>query len=226
MAGGSLTDGEREALEKMLAPLEMIGSANDAEDHGYIEDARRMRESACERIRNLITQHDFLAEFFPQVQHQLDSGHILGFGWADLLHVVQGYLAVSSSKRADGNRPSGTSPEEPPSEPLLRLADDPLSHQDCSICSTLKDEEYACQKFGADENNTYLPSATTSLELMRDFRPFGTRKLQLWQCPRCRTWYLYRTDYEYLVNGSEDEEFLTRLTQYQAEDYLRQQDRE
>ena len=37
---------------------------------------------------------------------------------------------------------------------------------------------------------------------------------------KCGTYYLYRTDYEYLVNGSEDEEYLTRLTEEQAAGYL------
>jgi len=104
--------------------------------------------------------------------------------------------------------------------------DDITPRKNCSICSALKDEEYAYQKFGAEENNTSLPAAAGSLVVIRDFRPFGSRKLQLWQCPRCGTSYLYRSDYEYLVNGSEDEEFLTRLTQEQAEEYLKQQDRE
>jgi hypothetical protein len=36
----------------------------------------------------------------------------------------------------------------------------------------------------------------------------------------CGTYYLYRSDYEYLVNGSEDEEILTRLSPDQAAPYL------
>ena len=90
----------------------------------------------------------------------------------------------------------------------------------CSICSNLKEEEYASQKFGWEENNTYLPAAVNDLKLVQDFQPYGSRKLQLLQCPRCGTYYLYRTDYEYLVNGSEDEEFLTRLSADQAAEYL------
>jgi hypothetical protein len=58
------------------------------------------------------------------------------------------------------------------------------------------------------------------LKVVRDFQPYGSRKLQLQQCPECGTYYLYRTDYEFLVNGSEDEEFLTRLTDNEAAEYL------
>jgi hypothetical protein len=83
-------------------------------------------------------------------------------------------------------------------------------------------EEYASQKYGWEENDTHLPAVAGRLTVVRDFRPYDSRALQLRQCPECGTYYLYRTDYEYLVNGSEDEEFLTRLTQEQAAEYLDQ----
>ena len=97
--------------------------------------------------------------------------------------------------------------------------DDP-PHKRCKLCSGLQDQEYAHQKYGWEENDTHLPAAVSNLTVVRDFRPNDSRKLQLQQCPECRTYYLYRTDYEYLVNGSEDEDFLTRLTAEQAAEYL------
>lgn len=90
----------------------------------------------------------------------------------------------------------------------------------CSICSTLADEEAAYQKYGWEEQNTQLPAAAGKLNVVKDFRPYDSRALQLKQCPECDTYYLYRTDYEYLVNGSEDEKYLTRLTTQQAAEYL------
>lgn len=90
----------------------------------------------------------------------------------------------------------------------------------CEICSTLKDQENAYQKFGWEENNTHLPAAVSSLVVVRDFQPGSARILQLQQCPLCGTYYLYRTDYEYLVNGSEDEQHLTRLSRDEAQNYL------
>jgi hypothetical protein len=95
-----------------------------------------------------------------------------------------------------------------------------VPHAQCGICSALSDHEYATQKYGWEDNNTYLPAAAAKLRVLRDLRPYGSRRLQLQQCPECGIYYLYRTDYEYLVNGSEDEEFLTRLTEDQAADYL------
>ena len=90
----------------------------------------------------------------------------------------------------------------------------------CGICSGLSDQEYASQKYSWEQYNTHLPAAASHLKVVRDFRPYDSRKLQLQQCPECGTYYLYRTDYEFFVNGPEDEEYLTRLTEEQATEYL------
>lgn len=102
----------------------------------------------------------------------------------------------------------------------MPLKKSPAPFDLCSTCSTLAEEEYAYQKYGAEEGNTFLPSTADKLIIIRDFAPYSSRKLQLRQCPECATYYLYRSDYEYLVNGTEDEEFLTRLSADQAADYL------
>lgn len=90
----------------------------------------------------------------------------------------------------------------------------------CTICSELADQEYAVQKWGWEEEDTHLPAAAGRLVLVHDIQPYGSRELQLQQCPECGCYYLYRSDYEYLVNGSEDEEFLTRLSAEQAAEHL------
>lgn len=90
----------------------------------------------------------------------------------------------------------------------------------CPLCSSLADEEHAFQKFGSNTGNTHLPAAAGALILARDLRPYSSRKQQMWQCPQCGTYYLYTSDYEYLVNGSEDEEHLMRLTDDQAMVFL------
>lgn len=92
----------------------------------------------------------------------------------------------------------------------------------CPICSNLSDQEYAYQKYGSADGDTELPAAVAQLVLVRDLQPHGSRRLELQSCPHCKTYYLYRTDYEYLVNGSEDEQFLTRLSEEQAKEYLGQ----
>ncbi len=90
----------------------------------------------------------------------------------------------------------------------------------CVICSGLADKEYALQKFGNDDISTYLPDIAEKLILTIDLKPSNERKLQIKRCPECGTYYLYETDYEYLVNGSEDEQKLLRLTDLEADKYL------
>lgn len=90
----------------------------------------------------------------------------------------------------------------------------------CSICSQLAAEESAYQKYGWAENDTRLPGAASRLVVVKDFKPNSDRKLQLQQCPECGTYYEYKSDYEYLVNGAEDEEHLRRLSDEEAGKYL------
>lgn len=81
----------------------------------------------------------------------------------------------------------------------------------CPICSELGAVETAFQKFGSDYPDTSLPEAARLLEPFFDFKPGSERARQLLRCPRCGTFYLYESDYEYLAFGSEDEQRLTRL---------------
>jgi uncharacterized C2H2 Zn-finger protein len=90
----------------------------------------------------------------------------------------------------------------------------------CSICSQLGDQEWASQKYGWEQNDTFLPAASHELNLIRDLKPNSARALQLWQCPKCNTSYRYESDYEYLVNGSEDEQSLKRLSLEEADKLL------
>lgn len=90
----------------------------------------------------------------------------------------------------------------------------------CEICSKLAERESAYQKFGWEEHDTRLPEAAGRLVVVKDFKPGSERMKQLWQCPLCGGFYLYETDYEYLVNGSEDEQTLTRLSVGEAAQFL------
>jgi hypothetical protein len=95
-----------------------------------------------------------------------------------------------------------------------------IDKNSCGTCSNLSSKENASQKYGWEEGNTYLPSEFDKLVLVKNLRPYGSRKLQILQCLECNAYYLYRTDYEYLVNGSEDEEFLSRMTDDEVRNYL------
>ncbi len=92
--------------------------------------------------------------------------------------------------------------------------------QDCSICSQLLDYQSSFQKIGREEQDTYLPAAADSLQVVRDLVPDCNGVRQLKQCPECATCYLYREEYEFLIGGSEDEQQLRRLTNEAAAEYL------
>jgi uncharacterized C2H2 Zn-finger protein len=70
---------------------------------------------------------------------------------------------------------------------------------------------YASQKWGHEETDTHLPAAARQLRQIHDYQIPGTRRRLLLQCPCCGTCFLYTSDYTYLANGSEDEQWLERL---------------
>jgi hypothetical protein len=90
-------------LASLRSFLWTIGSANDAQDHGSVDEAERMRRSACEDIGGPMAEHAFLMEMFPKLEWELESGHILGFGWSSLSDDLDAYVDVLSRRpeRAD-----------------------------------------------------------------------------------------------------------------------------
>ncbi|GAB4533592.1 MAG: hypothetical protein Fur0018_23030 [Anaerolineales bacterium] len=109
---------------------------------------------------------------------------------------------------------------------MPRKSDGDAPYTRCSLCSQLADQEYALQKGGYEDEAAYLPAASNNLELVKDFKPGSSRALQLKRCRQCGTYYLYTSDYEFLVNGTEDEDFLKRLTDDEAAEYLERPDLE
>jgi hypothetical protein len=101
-------------------------------------------------------------------------------------------------------------------------SNNPAGHQQCSICSQLKDYEFGRQTGDRPEQDTFLPDAARHLKNISELKPGSVRYMWLRQCPECATYYTHRTDYEYLASGSEDEQFLTRLTDEEAAEYLAQ----
>ena len=95
-AAENLSEEDRTALVLLRHLCETIGSANDADDHGYSGDARRMREDSAASIRNLAAQHPFLAERLPALERELETGHIFGFGWGDIYNAATALLKGSS----------------------------------------------------------------------------------------------------------------------------------
>ncbi len=95
------------ALERLAEHLHQIGSANDAEDHGYVNDAKQMRLEACFTIRDLLEKSSFICELLPRLTWELETEHILGFGWSQLLDDLEPHLAASKKERPENaDRPA------------------------------------------------------------------------------------------------------------------------
>lgn len=98
----------------------------------------------------------------------------------------------------------------------MKIDNSVVPYQHCSICAELGDYHRALQKGGHEEEDTYLPANSARLKLVRQINGHA----YLHQCPECQTFYLYKTYYEFLVSGSEDEQILIRLKdETEAEKY-------
>lgn len=93
-------------------------------------------------------------------------------------------------------------------------------HQNCSICSQLDNYHSALQTIGREEEDTFIPEIAGSQKFVRSLKPESCRYMQLQVCPECQTYYLYKSDYEYLAFGTEDEQILIRLTDEEGAKYL------
>ena len=92
---------QRQILTQAAGCLLFLGSANDAEDHGYREDAQRMRAEACTSLRTQLTSHLFLSEFLPAAEEvEGECGRLLSHGWDSALNVIQKTLTGGSAYQA------------------------------------------------------------------------------------------------------------------------------
>jgi hypothetical protein len=88
-----------------------------------------------------------------------------------------------------------------------------ISIAQCRFCKHLDDHEFGFQKYGDEENETFLPKISQEIT--------GTDPSNgYYRCPICDTFYHYRTRYDYYVNGGEDEETLRRLSPTEAKDQI------
>lgn len=87
---------------------------------------------------------------------------------------------------------------------------------DCEICSALDEVETSFSKYGWDDRDRPLPPAAACLEFFTALDAYDAERHHLKRCPVCGIFYAYRLTCDYYVNGSEDEEELTRLTPAQA----------
>lgn len=98
--------------------------------------------------------------------------------------------------------------------------------RECAICSKLKNEERSFYKYAAPQYDNPLPAASQLLKPIPGVRGELSDNHQIRVCPNCGQLYQYQVSYDYHVNGSEDEELLTRLTEAKTEEFSIQRVRE
>ncbi len=81
----------------------------------------------------------------------------------------------------------------------------------CEICSQLEDVETSFSKYGWPEMDRPLPPSAARLEVVEALTDYDPENHHIRRCRLCATRYQYDWSYDYLVNGSEDEERLARL---------------
>jgi len=89
-----LTEQQRNALVFLSCFLGQIGSANDAEDHGYRDDARRMQEESCANIERLLRDSPFLAGLFPRLEAQAKDKSLFIVEWAIIRRKIDALLTL------------------------------------------------------------------------------------------------------------------------------------
>ena len=83
--------------------------------------------------------------------------------------------------------------------------------------------ETSFSKYGAPAQDCPLPPAASQLVILRTPDATDVEKRHVRRCPVCGALYGYMASHEYMINGTEDEEVLTRLTPAESKDYLLQQ---
>ncbi len=81
----------------------------------------------------------------------------------------------------------------------------------CEICSQLRDVETSFSKYGWPDMDRSLPPAAARLVPEGPTDSYESERHHFRRCPLCGTRYQYDLTYDYYVNGSEDEETLTRI---------------
>jgi len=94
-----LTDQQRTALVFLSCFLGQIGSANDAEDHGYRDDARRMQEESCANIERLLQDSPFIAGLFPRLEAQVKDKSLFIVDWALIQREIDALLALPAAEK-------------------------------------------------------------------------------------------------------------------------------
>ncbi|GEM_PF-448413 len=126
------------------------------------------------------------------------------------------FIGVTTIKK---DRLEPTSPAPGPAPGLPRASphgyNGPASDMvpsDCPVCGTLQGVETSFSKHGSSYPDRPLPEAAARLEIVPSLDGGDPEKRHVRRCPSCGALFSYLLAYDYYIDGSEDEETLTRLS--------------
>jgi hypothetical protein len=117
--------------------------------------------------------------------------------------------------------PEETPPAAKTIEKTGPVAASPAVPKPCGTCGELGEYHRGFQKGGREEEDTFLPAASSRLKNVAETKPGQNRSPVVQRCPECGAYFLYEVEYDFLVGGSEDTQYLSRLTPEQAEKLLK-----
>lgn len=85
-------------LDEVRELLNLFGVANDAHDHGSIEEAGRLRSRARAGLRAALAAHPSLLEMVPSLPRMLD-GDALTYSWPTVLNAIEQGAATGDAAR-------------------------------------------------------------------------------------------------------------------------------
>lgn len=77
-----------EVLDRVRRLLWLFGTANDADDHHCGAEGGELRARAATGLRELSRRHAVVAEVLPGLAGALDSRHVEGHGWSNLVDAI------------------------------------------------------------------------------------------------------------------------------------------
>jgi hypothetical protein len=96
----TLDAAQRDVLGRLKEHVTLFGVANDADDHQCGAEGADLRRRGAEAIRALLEEHAFVAELLPSLRSELTTRHIEGFGWSNLVDLIDGLLAPPHADRS------------------------------------------------------------------------------------------------------------------------------
>lgn len=134
----------------------------------------------------------------------------------DVMAFVERLQQSPSPPAARSSTPAALAARPPEPAPAA-----PATPKLCGTCSELGEYHRGFQKGGREEEDTFLPAASSRLKDVGETQPGKNRSPVVQRCPECGAFFLYEVEYDFLVGGSEDTQHLSRLTPEQAEKLLK-----